>query len=237
VLEYCDCSIPITPLLHYSMQGVLIAPSILAADFSRLADEVRHVEQAGADWIHCDIMDGHFVDNISFGPGMVATVRKLTSLPLDVHLMIQHADHYLARFVDAGVNSITVHVEPEAKHNVGETLQQIRDAGCHAGLTLNPATPFALLEPFLHQLDLLLIMTVHPGFGGQSFRAEQMEKLRQAYDWKTKNNPNLDLEVDGGINPETAKVSVENGANVLVAGTSIFKSKDYASEIRALRGE
>ena len=105
------------------------------------------------------------------------------------------------------------------------------------GLTLNPATPFALLEPFLHQLDLLLIMTVHPGFGGQSFRAEQMEKLRQAYDWKTKNNPNLDLEVDGGINPETAKVSVENGANVLVAGTSIFKSKDYAAEIRALRGE
>jgi len=113
----------------------------------------------------------------------------------------------------------------------------MRVAGCHVGLTLNPATPFALLEPFLHQLDLLLIMTVHPGFGGQSFRAEQMEKLRQAYDWKTKNKPSLDLEVDGGINPETAKVSIENGANVLVAGTSIFKSKDYAAEIRALRGE
>lgn len=218
------------------MPRVLIAPSILAADFSRLADEVRRVVQAGADWIHCDIMDGHFVDNISFGPGMVATVRKITSLPLDVHLMIEHADHYLPRFIDAGANSITVHVESEAKHNVAKTLQRIRDAGCHAGLTLNPATPFALLEPFLHQLDVLLIMTVHPGFGGQSFRADQMEKLRRAYDWKITNNPNLNLEVDGGINPDTAKVSIENGANVLVAGTSIFKSKDYAAEIRALRG-
>ena len=215
----------------------MIAPSILAADFSQLADEVRRVEQAGADWIHCDIMDGHFVDNISFGPGMVATVRKLTSLPLDVHLMNQHADHYLPRFIDAGANSITVHVEAEAKHDVGATLQRIRDARCQAGLTLNPATPFALVEQFLHQLDLLLIMTVHPGFGGQSFRADQMEKLRRAHDWKIKNNPNLNLEVDGGINPETAKVSIENGANVLVAGTSIFKSKDYAAEIRALRGE
>jgi len=219
------------------MPRAMIAPSILAADFSRLANEVRRVEQAGADWIHCDIMDGHFVDNISFGPGMVATVRKLTSLPLDVHLMIQHPDHYLPRFIDAGANSITVHVEAEAKHYVGATLQRIRDAGCQAGLTLNPATPFALLEPFLHRLDLLLIMTVHPGFGGQSFRADQMEKLRRAHDWKAKNNPNLNLEVDGGINPETAKVSIENGANVLVAGTSIFKSKDYAAEIRALRGE
>jgi ribulose-phosphate 3-epimerase len=219
------------------MQRVLVAPSILAADFSRLADEVHQVQQAGADWIHCDIMDGHFVDNISFGPGMVATVRKLTTLPLDVHLMIEHPDHYLPRFVDAGANSITVHVEPESEHEVSKTLQKIRDAGCRAGLTLNPATPFTLLEPFLHQLDVLLIMTVHPGFGGQSFRTEQMEKLRRAHDWKIKNNPSLNLEVDGGINPETAKVSIQNGANVLVAGTSIFKSKDYAAEIRALRGE
>lgn len=218
------------------MSRVLIAPSILGADFSRLADEVRQVEQAGADWIHCDIMDGHFVDNISFGPGMVATIRKLTSLPLDVHLMIQHPDHYLPRFVDAGANSITVHVESESEHEVGKTLRQIRDAGCRAGLTLNPATRFELLEPFLGQLDLLLIMTVHPGFGGQSFRAEQMEKVRRARAWKGRNNPNLDLEVDGGINSETARVSIENGANVLVAGTSIFKSKDYAAEVQALRG-
>jgi len=218
------------------MQGVLIAPSILAADFSRLADEVRHVEQAGADWIHCDIMDGHFVDNISFGPGIVAIVRKLTNLPLDVHLMIEHADHYLPRFIDAGANSITVHVEPESKHDVSKTLRQIRDAGCRAGLTLNPDTPFALVERFFNQLDLLLIMTVHPGFGGQSFRGEQMEKVRRARNWKAKNNPALDIEVDGGINPETACVSIENGANVLVAGTSVFHATDYAKAIRELRG-
>jgi len=219
------------------MHRILIAPSILAADFSRLAEEVHRVEEAGADWIHCDIMDGHFVDNISFGPGIVKIVRKLTNLPLDVHLMIEHADHYLPRFIDAGANSITVHVDPESKHDVANTLQQIRDGGCRAGLTLNPATSFALLQPFLSQLDLLLIMTVHPGFGGQAFRADQMEKVKSARDWKTKNNPALDIEVDGGINPETAQVAIEHGANVLVAGTSIFKSEDYAAEIRALRGD
>lgn len=219
------------------MPRTLIAPSILAADFSRLGDEVRRVEQAGADWIHCDIMDGHFVDNVSFGPAVVAAVRKVTTLPLDVHLMIEHPNHYLPRFVEAGANSITVHVEPESKHPVGDTLQQIRGAGCRAGLTLNPATPFRALEPFLQQLDLLLIMTVHPGFGGQSFRADQMEKVRRARQWKTQNGAALDIEVDGGINPETARISIENGANVLVAGTSIFKSSDYAAEIRALRGE
>src|SRR5207302_10414083 len=239
VVECCsiaDCPIPITPLLHYSMPSVLIAPSILAADFSRLADEVHQVEQAGADWIHCDIMDGHFVDNISFGPGMVATVRKITTLPLDVHLMIEHADHYLPRFIDAGANSITVHVEPEAKHNVGETLQQIRDAGCRVGLTLNPATSFGLLEPFLDKIDMLLVMTVHPGFGGQSFRAEQMEKVKRAAEWNKTRDRKIDIEVDGGINAETARVSIQNGANVLVAGTSIFRAPDYAKAIRDLRG-
>jgi ribulose-phosphate 3-epimerase len=218
------------------MHRILIAPSILAADFSRLADEVHRVEGAGADWIHCDIMDAHFVDNISFGPGIVTIVRKLTTLPLDVHLMIEHPDHYLPRFIDAGANSITVHVESESKHDVAKSLQQIRAAGCRAGLTLNPATPFSLLEPLLSQLDLLLIMTVHPGFGGQPFRADQMEKVRRARDWKAKNNPALDIEVDGGINPETARLSIENGANVLVAGTSIFRSDDYAKTIRDLRG-
>ena len=216
---------------------ILVAPSILSADFSRLADEIRHVEAAGADWIHCDIMDGHFVDNISFGPAVVKTVRKLTTLPLDVHLMIKHADHYVPRFVEAGANSITVHVEPEAEHDVGKTLRQIRAVGCRAGLTLNPATPFQLIEPFLGQIDLLLIMTVHPGFGGQSFRADQMAKVRRAHDWKIENNSSIDIEVDGGINRETARVAIENGANVLVAGTAIFKAHDYAVEIRALKGE
>ena len=216
---------------------ILVAPSILSADFSRLADEIRRVEEAGADWIHCDIMDGHFVDNISFGPAVVKTVRKLTTLPLDVHLMIKHADHFVPRFVDAGANSMTVHVEPEAEHDVGKTLRQIRAAHCRAGLTLNPATPFQLIEPFLGQIDLLLVMTVHPGFGGQSFRADQMGKVRRAHGWKTENNSNIDIEVDGGINRETARVAIENGANVLVAGTAIFKARDYTAEICALRGK
>src|SRR5213596_674335 len=152
------------------MQRIIVAPSILAADFSRLNDEIHRVEAAGADWIHCDIMDGHFVDNISFGPEIVRIVRGLTSLPLDVHLMIEHADRYAPRFVEAGANSITVHVEPEAEHDVSKTLRVIRDGGCRAGLSLNPATPFAAVELHLSQIDLLLIMTVHPGFGGQAFR-------------------------------------------------------------------
>ena len=214
---------------------ILVAPSILAADFSRLADEIRRVEEAGADWIHCDIMDGHFVDNISFGPAMVATARKLTKLPLDVHLMIERADHYVPRFIEAGADSITVHVEPEAKHEVANTLQRIRDAGCRAGLTLNPATPFALVEPHLGSIDLLLIMTVHPGFGGQSFRPEQMEKVQSALAWREAHAAAFDIEVDGGITAETAATSVANGANVLVAGTSIFRASDYKSAIAEIR--
>jgi ribulose-phosphate 3-epimerase len=219
------------------MPKIIVAPSILAADFSRLADEVRRVEQAGADWIHCDIMDGHFVDNISFGPAMVDVVRKQTKLPLDVHLMIEHADHYVPRFVKAGANSITVHVEPEAKHDVGKTLQQIRDAGCRVGLTLNPETPFELLESFLDKIDMLLVMTVHPGFGGQPFRADQMAKVKRAAEWNKTRDRKIDIEVDGGINPDTARVSIENGANVLVAGTSIFRAQDYAEAIKELRGK
>ena len=209
-----------------------MAPSILAADFSQLGNEIHRVQAAGADWIHCDIMDGHFVDNISFGPEVVGRVRGLTSLPLDVHLMIEHADHYVPRFIEAGANSITVHVEPEAKHNVAKTLQQIRHAGCRTGLTLNPETSFNLVEPFLDTIDMLLVMTVHPGFGGQPFRADQMQKVQRARSL----NSTIDIEVDGGINAETARISIDNGANVLVAGTSIFHAKDYAEAIRKLRG-
>src|SRR5947209_307353 len=174
------------------MSSPLIAPSILAANFARLAEEFAAVTEAGADRIHCDVMDGHFVDNISFGPEVLATMRKLTSLPLEAHLMIEHADHYLSRFVDAGANVITVHVEPQAKHNVAATLHQIRQAGCRVGLTCNPATPFSAVEPYLREIDLLLVMTVQPGFGGQAFRPEMMDKVRRAAEWKKINNPELD---------------------------------------------
>ena len=218
------------------MQHIIVASSILAADFSRLAEEIRRVEQAGTDWIHCDIMDGHFVDNISFGPEIVGIVRKETKLPLDVHLMIQRPDHYAPRFVKAGANSITVHVEREADHDVEKTLRLIREAGCRPGLSLNPATSFESVEPFLDKIDILLVMTVHPGFGGQSFRPEMMEKVKRAAEWNKSRQRKIDIEVDGGINAETARLSIQNGANVLVAGTSIFHAKDYREAIRELRG-
>lgn len=215
---------------------ILIAPSILAAEFGHLADDIEHVIAAGADWLHLDIMDGQFVDNISFGPAIVKLVRALTSLPLDVHLMIERADHYVPRFLAAGANSITVHVEPEANHDVAATLRLIRDGGGRAGLTLNPATPFQAIKPHLPNVDLLLVMTVHPGFGGQSFEGEMMEKVRRARELRDSLGLKYDIEVDGGINAETARIAIEAGANVLVAGTSVFKSADYAEAIRNLRG-
>src|SRR5205085_11780105 len=216
---------------------VLVARSSVAADFSNMEAEVHRMEEAGADWLNLGIMDGHFIENISFGPAVVATVRKHTALPLDVHLMIERPDHYLPRFLDAGASSITVHVESESRHEVPQTLASIRAAGCAVGLTLNPATPFEAVAPYLDHIDLLLVMTVHPGFGGQAFRPEMMEKVRRAKEWRDANGGKLHIEVDGGIKPDTAHSSIANGANILVAGTSNFRAPVYARAIRELRGE
>lgn len=213
-------------------QKILVAASILASDFGDLRGEAGRAEAAGADWLHLDVMDGHFVDNISFGPAVVAAVHKASTLPVDVHLMIERPDHYFSRFVGSAKN-ITVHVE--ASHDVAKTLLRIRESGCTAGLALNPATPFEAVVPYLDKIDLLLVMTVVPGFGGQSFMGETMEKVEAAREHKKRHRLNYHIEVDGGINATTAPVSIESGADVLVAGTSVFGQKDMAAAVRQLR--
>ncbi len=210
----------------------IIAPSILACDFSRLGEEVERITKAGGDWVHCDVMDGHFVDNISFGPAFVEAVARHTDLPLDVHLMIERPDHFFPRFAPIA-KSISVHVE--AQHDVSKTLAAVRAAGCKAGLAISPPTAIERIEPFLGQFDILLIMTVNPGFGGQPFLPEMMEKVRAGAKWRAERGLDFHIEVDGGITVKTAQISREAGADVMVAGTSVFKAVDAAAEIAALR--
>ena len=215
--------------------NILISPSVLAADFSKLGDEVQSVSEMGADFIHLDIMDGHFVPNLSFGADIVKGIRAYSNLPFDVHLMITNPEIYINSYVDAGANLITVH--PESTSHIHSVLQQIKKSGIKAGVALNPGTPIEVLDNIIDITDLILVMTVNPGFGGQSFLLSQLAKISKIRSIINKDNYLIDLSVDGGINAKTAALAINAGANVLVAGTSIFKSKDktYLESINQLR--
>ena len=212
----------------------LIAPSILSADFSRLGEEIAAVEAAGADWIHVDVMDGRFVPNITIGPVVVASIRKATRLPFDVHLMIESPERFIDGFAGAGANTITVHVEAAA--HLHRTVAMIREKGLRAGVSLNPATPLALVEPILPDIDLLLVMTVNPGFGGQKFISGMIPKIAAAKRMIQRAAPEVLLEVDGGVHLKNIRSIADAGADILVAGSAIFGSRDYAATIRAMKG-
>ena len=219
------------------MAEPLISPSILSADFAKLGEEVRAIDEAGADWIHVDVMDGHFVPNITIGPGVVKALRPHSAKPFDVHLMISPIDPFLDAFAEAGADIITVH--PEAGPHLHRTIQRIKGLGKKAGVSLNPATPAKMLDYVLDEIDLVLVMSVNPGFGGQKFITSQLKKIEALATRISKENLDVQLEVDGGIDPVTAPQAVNAGATVLVAGTAAFRggSGSYASNIRALRGD
>ena len=210
-----------------------IAPSILSADFARLADEIAAVERAGADLLHVDVMDGHFVPNLTVGPPIVASLKKVTKLPLDVHLMITNADAFIPEFVDAGADYLTVHVE--ACPHLHRTIQSIKERGVKAGVTLNPATPIASLQEILGDVDLVLIMSVNPGFGGQKFVPSVLKKIADTRAQLDKIKSQALLEVDGGVKIDNTREIVAAGATVLVAGSAIFSQHDYAATIAAMR--
>lgn len=213
---------------------IKIAPSILAADFANLERDVRRV--ADADYLHVDVMDGVFVPNISIGVPVVECVRKVTALPLDVHLMIDRPVRYAERFCQAGADIVTVHVEADSGEKIREALDIVHGQGKRAGIVLKPGTPAKAALPFLEVCDIVLVMTVEPGFGGQRFMADMMPKLRRLRSWIDRGNPACELEVDGGIDPVTCRTVIENGANVLVAGSSVYKAEDVPRRIRELRG-
>ena len=211
----------------------LIAPSILSADFGRLREELVAIEEAGADWVHIDVMDGHFVPNITIGPMVVEAARKCTKLPLDVHLMIENADRYIEEFSKAGADIITVH--QEACPHLHRTIASIKDLGKKAGVSLNPATSLATLEEILPELDMVLLMSVNPGFGGQSFIENSLDKAKVLKTIIDDMGYDIDVEMDGGLKPENAKLAIDAGVNIVVAGSAVFESDDYAATITALR--
>ena len=214
----------------------LISPSILSANFARLGEEVRAIDEAGADWIHVDVMDGHFVPNLTIGPNVVKAIRSWSDKPFDVHLMISPVDAYLEAFAQAGADIITVH--PEAGPHIHRTVQAIKGLGKKAGVSLNPGTPAKMLDYLIDEIDLVLVMSVNPGFGGQSFIASQLRKIEAVRKMIDKSGRAIHLEVDGGVNPETARQCVDAGADVLVAGSAAFKGGPdyYAPNIAALKG-
>ncbi len=214
---------------------IKIAPSILAADFSCLREEIKRVEEAGADLLHLDIMDGHFVPNISFGPLIVKALDRLTHFPLDVHLMIKKPERYLEAFRISGADYLTVHLE--ACPNLAEVIRQIMELKAKVGVALNPQTPFSSIIPFLKKIDLLLLMSVNPGFGGQEFIPAVLEKIKEAAQWISRREIPLEIAVDGGVGPQNAPQIIEAGATILDAGTAIFKSTNYKEAIDSLRGQ
>lgn len=211
----------------------ILAPSILSADFTNLSQQIRLVEMAGADWIHCDIMDGHFVPNITFGPFIVETVNRITNLPLDVHLMIENPELYIKDFIDAGADYITVHFE-EVIH-LNRVVNQIKDLGAKAGVVVNPSTPVNSIRDVTEYIDLLLIMTVNPGFGGQTFIPNSVRRIHEAVELREKFHAKFLIEVDGGINNQTIKIASEAGADVFVAGASVFKSENISAATAELK--
>lgn len=217
------------------MDSIRIAPSILAADFSKLGEEISAVSDAGADFIHIDVMDGHFVPNLTIGPGVVKDLRKTTKLPFDVHLMISPVDPFITEFINAGAEILSVH--PESGPHLHRTLQTIRAAGAKAGIALNPATPLSVVEPVLGDIDLVLVMSVNPGFGGQKFISSQLKKIAMLRAMIDKAGLEIEIEVDGGVDKTTARDVVSAGATILVAGSAVFRGgpEKYADNIRALR--